>query len=288
MGGAMSAPQPQLEALAGDSVMVDAGEVRLHLLEYGRGRRPDVVIVPGITSPAPTWEFVAADLGGDCHVLTLDVRGRGLSDKPATGFTLPDYAADLAAVVRELDLDRPVMVGHSMGARIAAAFGVLHRDLRGPLLAVDPPLTGPGREPYATPLDSFVESLHIAQRGATADDMRPYFPTWSDEHLALRAEWLATCDETAVVETYRLLDEEDFFGLWSRLDPPVTFLYGSESPAVTAEGAREVVQANPRAEVRVVEGAGHMIPWDRPGPFCEEVRRFLTTVTSRAGHGGEG
>jgi N-formylmaleamate deformylase len=283
----VSAPQRQLEAFVGESVMVDAGEVRVHLLEYGRGGRPDVVIVPGITSPAPTWEFVAADLARDCHVLTLDVRGRGLSDKPASGFSLRDYAMDLAAVLRELGLDRPVVLGHSMGARIAAAFAVLHRDLRGPLLVVDPPLTGPGRAPYATPLESFVESLRIAQRGATADDMRPYFPTWSDDHLTLRADWLATCDETAVVETYRLLHEEDFFGLWSRLEPPVTFLYGSASPAVTAEGAREIAQANSRAEVRVVEGAGHMIPWDRPELFCEEVRRFLTTVTSRAQHGGE-
>ena len=279
----MSAPTPELTAFAGESVMVDAGAVRLHLLEYGRGRGADVVVVPGITSPATTWEFLAAEIGRDHHVLTLDVRGRGLSDKPSTGFTLPEYAADLAAVVRKLGLERPVVLGHSMGARIAAAFGGLYPDLRGPLVIADPPLTGPGRAPYSTPVEAFVESLRIAQRGATADDMRRYFPTWSDEHLALRAEWLATCDETAVVETYRLFHEEDFFGFWSELEPPVTFLYGGDSPVVTAEGAREVGEANPRAEVRVVEGAGHMIPWDQPARFCEEVRRFLAKVTARGG-----
>ena len=61
-------------------------------------------------------------------MLVLDVRGRGLSDTPADGFTLPEYAGDVAAVIDELELEPPVVLGHSMGARIAAAFGVLHAD----------------------------------------------------------------------------------------------------------------------------------------------------------------
>lgn len=261
--------------VAGASVEVVVGGVRLHALEYGRGAGPSIVIVPGITSPAATWEFVSSDLAVDHHVVCLDVRGRGLSDHPREGFTLPAYAADVAGLIAGLGLDRPCVLGHSMGARIAAAFGALYPERRGPLVVVDPPLTGPGRPPYATPLQAFVDELRAAKRGDAAQISRRNFPSWSDEHLALRAAWLPTCDETAVVETYRLFDEEDFFAFWRALGPPVQFVWGTESPAVSPAGAREIAEANPEAAVAAVEGAGHMVPWDNLPGFLDVVRRFM-------------
>ena len=80
-----------------------------------------------------------------------------------------------------------------MGARIAAALAVYHPEAVSSLILADPPLTGPGRDPYPVPLDPYVDSLRKAQAGATADDMRPAFPTWPVEHLALRARWLGAC-----------------------------------------------------------------------------------------------
>jgi N-formylmaleamate deformylase len=264
--------------MAGADGYFQSGDVRLHYLEYGSDG-PAIVVVPGITSPAITWGFIAEKLADDYRVLLLDVRGRGLSDKPESGFTLPDYAADVAAMVTELGLERPAVIGHSMGARIAAAFGVLQRDLAGPLLIVDPPLTGPGRPEYPTSLEAFMEQLATARAGATAEDMRPYFPTWDDEQLRLRAEWLPTCDETAVRETWLNFHTEDIFEYLRALEPPALFMYGGESPAVSAEGAEEVRAANPALEIACIPGAGHMIPWDNLDGFLSETRRFLA-------HGG--
>ena len=267
--------------MAGDSVEVTSGGVRLHALEYGRGAGPPIVIVPGITSPAATWEFVSAELARDHHVVCLDVRGRGLSDHPSSGFTLPDYAADVAALVTGLGLDRPSVLGHSMGARIAVAFGALHPELRGPLVVVDPPLTGPGRPPYATPLAAFLDELRASRTGEAAELTRRNFPSWSAEHLALRAAWLPTCDERAVAETYRLFYEEDLFAYWRELAAPLLFVWGSESPAVSESGAREVAAANPRAQIAAVAGAGHMVPWDALPGFLDVVRRFMQEQSSK-------
>jgi N-formylmaleamate deformylase len=250
-----------------------SGDVRLHYLEYGDGS--PVVVVPGITSPAITWGFVAEKLAVDYRMLVLDVRGRGLSDKPQNGFTLPDYAFDVAAMIGELDLGRPAVIGHSMGARIAAAFGVLHEDVSGPLIIIDPPLTGPGRLEYPTSLEQFMEQLARAREGASVDDIRPYFPTWDEEQLQLRAEWLPTCDETAVAETWRNFHTEDIFDYFRRLNVPAMFMYGGESPAVSAEGAQEVHATNPAFEMVEIPRAGHMIPWDNMGDFLTATRRFL-------------
>src|SRR5581483_5627109 len=94
-------------------------------------------------------------------------------------------ARDVADSVEALGLGRPAVLGHSAGARTAVAFGALYPGLRGPLVVADPPLSGPGRPPYPTPMEAFAESLRLARQGATADDMRPFFPTWTEEQLAL-------------------------------------------------------------------------------------------------------
>lgn len=272
---------PDLSRFSGQSRFVDANGIRLHFLEYGSGEKPTIVIVPGITSPAVTWEFVAEPLSRDHHVLTMDVRGRGLSDHPESGFTLPDYARDVAESLDALDLKRTILLGHSMGARIVAAFGALYPGRAVGYIVADPPMTGPGRPPYPTSEEDFIRSIRQAKAGATADDMRPYFPTWTDEQLALRAEWLPTCDVHAVAESHRNFHREDLFEYWRALPPPALFLYGSESPAVSAEAAAEVAAANPAAEVACVPGAGHMLPWDNLDGFLEPVRRFVAAVAER-------
>lgn len=266
-----TAPTP----LAGTSRFVEADGQRLHFLEHGDTGAPPLVIVPGITSPAATWEFVAEELAHDFRVLTLDVRGRGLSDAGGE-HTLPAYAKDLALALPELGLDRPALLGHSAGARIVVVFAALHPELAGPVVVCDPPLSGPGRTPYPTPVEAFLESIRLANDGATADDMRPYFPTWTDEQLALRAAWLPTCNPAAIAETHRGFQEEDFFVYWQELSPPLLFLWGGQSPAVNADSAAEVAAANPAARIVELARAGHMLPWDDLDGFLAAVRRFLT------------
>jgi N-formylmaleamate deformylase len=262
----------------GRSGYVEAGGLRLHYLEYGGSGAP-IVIVPGITSPAATWEFISVPLARDHRVITLDVRGRGLSDKPPDGFSLSDYAGDVAVVVGDLGFERPILIGHSMGARIAAAVSVLHPDAAGPLVLADPPLTGPGRDPYPMSLDAFMDQLQAARSGASIEVLHNYFPSLTEEQLTLRAQWLPTCDETAVRESWLNFHREDFFPYLRELEPPVLLMYGGDSPVVPESSLPEVIAAAPKGvEIVRISGAGHMIPWDNAEDFLAETTRFLDRI----------
>jgi N-formylmaleamate deformylase len=259
----------------GTSRYIAAGDLRLHVLEYA-GDGPAVVIVPGITSPAISWEFVAEQLAPDYHVFALDNRGRGLSDHPESGYALRDYADDLAAVIEGLGLERPALIGHSMGARIVTVLAATRPELAGPLVVADPPMSGPGRDPYPMTEEQFRQQLRDVNAGTvTLDDIRRSYPRWDDEACRLRIEWLGTCSEVAVVESHRSFESEDIVPYLRQLQPPALFLYGGESPMVTAESVREVAAANPRLELAGVAGAGHMLPWDELQGFLEPVREFL-------------
>ncbi|HEV7826903.1 MAG TPA: alpha/beta hydrolase [Mycobacteriales bacterium] len=264
--------------ISGLGIEVEANGLRHHVLEYGEAGRPDLLILPGITSPAATADFLAVLLAADGYrVHVPDIRGRGRTDRaPSAAYRLTDYAADVAGLVAALGLERPAILGHSMGARIAIAYAALYApDDHGLLLLVDPPVSGPDRGPYPTSREAFLEQLREAQRGTTADEVRRFYPKWPERELQLRAEVLATCDETAVLETHAGFESEDVFGYWRALRQPALLIRGGDSPVVPEAAAGDLRRANPAIDIVTVPGAGHMVPWDDLPGFLDAVRPAL-------------
>ncbi|MEP2202368.1 MAG: alpha/beta hydrolase, partial [Tateyamaria sp.] len=121
-----------------------ANGILLHLLHYesrGEVRGPQMLLIPGITSPAVTWGFVAERLSERFDVHVLDVRGRGLSEAGDLDYSLDAMAADVIAVVNAAGLGNPVVLGHSMGARIAIRAARGNADVFSGLVLVDPPVS---------------------------------------------------------------------------------------------------------------------------------------------------
>jgi N-formylmaleamate deformylase len=269
----------ELRTLGARSRWVTRGGVRLHCLDYGGPQRP-LLVLPGITSPARTWHFVAEALRDVARPVVMDLRGRGLSS-PGRGHALEDYAADVEVVTEALRLDGSVLLGHSLGGRIAAAVAARGTARLSGAIVVDPPLSGPGRGSYPTPRSAFIDQLREARAGTTARAVARHYPGWPEEQLAVRARWLATCDEAAVVAAHAGFEREDFMPWWSRVPPPAVFVYGADSTVVTAAGAVEAARVNPRALRRRVAGAGHMVPWDAPAEFTALIRDLLATRFTR-------
>jgi N-formylmaleamate deformylase len=254
------------------------GAVRLHTLDYGGDGVP-LVVLPGITSPAITMDFVVRELTDLVRPIVLDVRGRGLSDSAAS-YTLDDYAADTLAVIDGLGLDRPLLLGHSMGARIVAAVAAGGAPLRGTVL-VDPPMSGPGRDPYPTTLAAFLGQLAEAARGTDADEVARSWPRWPRREQELRARWLSSCDADAVAATHAGFETEDFFDAWPKVPAPTVLIHGADSPVVTAAGVAEARTANPTARFVEIPHAAHMVFWDNPTPALTLLRQSLTPLTAR-------
>jgi N-formylmaleamate deformylase len=253
------------------------GGVRLHYEEFAADKAgPAILLLPGITSPAATWSFVAAQLALTWHVVVLDNRGRGLSDTRAgLRYGLDEYAQDASGVSDFLGLKRPIVVGHSMGARIAIRLGKTFPELASKLVLVDPPLSGPGRPPYPTPLSSYTTAIEAASRGASIADFRKFTPSWTDEQIALRLEWLPTCSVEAVTRTHENFHDEDIFPDLPSLRCPTLLIYAAKANVVPPEQARQIVEMLPDGRAVAVQ-AGHMIPWDNLTDFLSALRSFLS------------
>jgi len=260
---------------------VQANGIRQHYLRYGgaeggRAGRDAVVIVPGITSPAVTWGFVAERFGRHFDTYVLDVRGRGLSSSGAgLDYGLDAQAADVIALAQALGLDRYALVGHSMGARIAIRAGGAQPPGLRRVVAVDPPVSGPGRRPYPAKLPWYVDSIRQSLIGMTADDMRAFCPTWTEEQLALRAEWLHTCYEPAIVQSFEDFQKDDIHADLPRLAVPLLLMTAERGDVVRDEDVAEIAALAPDTRHVRVPGAGHMIPWDNEQGFYRAFGDFL-------------
>lgn len=259
---------------------VHANGIRQHYLRYGPveplAGRDAVVVIPGITSPAVTWGFVAEAFGRQFDTYVLDVRGRGLSqNEDGLDYSLDAQAADVIALAQALGLQRHALVGHSMGGRIAVRAACQQPAGLTRLVVVDPPVSGPGRRAYPSKLPWYVDSIRQAQRGMSADDMRAFCPTWTDEQLALRAQWLHTCNEGAIVTSFEAFHTDDIHADLLQVRQPMRLITAERGDVVRDEDVTEWQRLAPQTSHVRVPNAGHMIPWDNLSGFHAAFGDFL-------------
>lgn len=253
------------------------GELRIHYVKVGSGH-PPLVLLPGITSPAATWEFVAERLAAFADVYVMDIRGRGLSSGGAhLSYQLDDYAQDVQGLIDALGLDHPTVLGHSMGARIAVRFAAQSATALGKLILVDPPVSGPGRRPYPIALPYYLESIREVSEGRGYAAIKAQFG-WTEEQIEARMEWLPTCDPFAIAETHRSFHEESIHDDLAHIDTPALLLYAERGNTVTDEDAAEFTLAMGNCTAQKILDAGHMIPWDQLDAFVAAVADFIAPV----------
>lgn len=260
---------------------VHANGIRQHYLRYGgakgeRAQRDAVIIVPGITSPAITWGFVGERFGRQFDTYVLDVRGRGLSSSSdELDYSVDAQAADLVAFADALGLDRYAVVGHSMGGRIGIRAAADRPRGLTRLVIVDPPVSGPGRRAYPSKLPWYVDSMRLARQGCSVEQMRDFCPTWTEEQLRLRAEWLHTCDERAVIASFEGFHADDIHQYLPALTQPAMLMVASRGDVLLPVDIEEFRAKVAGLAVSRVENAGHMIPWDNEEGFYAAFGDFL-------------
>lgn len=258
--------------------------IRQHYLHFP-GVGPRVLIVPGIVSPAVLWQHVGEWLGATHDCFVLDVRGRGLSEAgPHLDYGLRTCAQDVLAFVQAMQLGRVILVGHSMGARIAVHAAADSPGELEALVLLDPPTSGPGRAPYPVPKERTLNLLRAAQRGQALEAMgaSAQAGAWPEPLLQLRAQWLCTCDERAVHVAYDDFHQQDLFADLGRVRVPV-FLVAAGTGAVVSDADIESMRlVQPRLAARRLQGVGHQMQAEDFPAFSRVLGEVLLEIQAQA------
>jgi lipase len=181
------------------TVPVDGGDLRVGF-RPGKADAPVVVLVHGITANHLSWSMVADQLGDDATLLAPDLRGRAGSASLPGPFGMAKHARDLVAVLDHIGVDRATIVGHSMGAYVAAAFAVNHDDRLAGLVLVD------GGVSFATlPEGADIDAVLTALLGPTMKRLSMTFAD-VDAWLAFWKAHPSLQDWNDAIERYVLAD----------------------------------------------------------------------------------
>lgn len=144
------------------------------------GEGGPVVGLHGITASYVNFVGVAEKLAGRAPLLAFDLRGRGDTDKPAGGpFGMSQHADDVYAALRKMGVGASVVVGHSMGAFVAAALAAEHPDIVTGLVLVDGglPLEAPPGIPEEQLLDVAL-AAQMARLRSSYESVESYLDYW--------------------------------------------------------------------------------------------------------------
>jgi pimeloyl-ACP methyl ester carboxylesterase len=264
--------------------------MRFHYLDWGRPGAPPIVFLHGGGQTARTWDLVCLALRADYRCLALDQRGHGDSEwSPAMDYALETHAADLAAFVDHLGLERFVLVGMSMGCLNALHYAFEHADRLTALVAVD---AGPwirfegGRRIIdfrreTAELDSLEAYIEQALRFNPRRDARLL-----RQSLLHNLRRLASGKWTWKTDPRPWGEFRGDVGAWmqsmvARLDRvrcPTLVVRGSESDVLLDEDAERFARALPDGRWVRVDGAGHTVQGDNPRGLVEALRAFLAAL----------
>lgn len=260
--------------------------IRQHVMRYARqdreSREPaSLLVLPGITSPAASWNSVAERLGQRWDTHVLDWRGRGLSSHgKELDYSIDAMAVDLNTYVADRSINEYAFLGHSMGAHVAARATVELGMTPKCTVLVDPPMAGPDR-PYPYSLAYFLQSLDEANKGIAGSDLLSAHPQWSDADRQLRAQWLHTCDARAVSCAHQEFHNGRFERDAVRLRVP-SLMMSAEHGVCDANLLQRLLEANAGLELCRIDGVGHMIPWDDPEAFLQATETYLSNHMKEA------
>jgi pimeloyl-ACP methyl ester carboxylesterase len=250
--------------------------IKLHYLEWGARGKPDLLLVHGWTSFAPSWNGVAEYFHDRCHIIAPDLRGHGESDKPQTGYRLSDFAEDIRQLIVNLNLNKPAYVGHSWGGNIGTMLAADSPELISRAFFEDPV--------YWRMIHAFVTSLP----GALARRAKPE----AEIRAEARQKGLSKADED--MEVYKAhhfsphaltrlqTDNRDwaiaFEGYFKRIAVPTLLLAGDHKNggAIMREEITYLQRiAPPQVKIEFWENVGHGIKAAKPAEYNAALEAWL-------------
>ena len=259
--------------------------VRLHYYRTGNTDKHPLVLVHGFSDNGLCSNPTARNLESEYDVIMPDMRAHGLSERVQPGQKI-DMAADLAGIIRILELNSPIICGHSMGAMIAYQTGVRFPELTSALVLEDPPWwlpqpvqTPPPDQPAEPPIAKWAKNLANQTLDELLVQYRSDHPDWPEELLYPMCESKKQLDPTIVDTMVDRMHSQEVNWLTSIQNIAQPLLLFAANPElggiVSPEVVAKVRHLNPKVTIVNMPDVGHLIRFDKHAPFMDALWAFL-------------
>ncbi|SRR5579883_123493 len=258
--------------------------VTLYVDDTGSG--PAVVLLHGMLMSGRFFRRQVPALSARYRLVIPDLRGHGRSEKVLHGHTVATYARDLKALLEQLKVERPVVVGWSMGAMVAYEYlKLVDQEAVAGLVIVDQPPSDYAWDGYEfgllTPqsLAEFVEDVQMDLRAVAESfavlmlhEPSPEDTAWMVEEITRVPPAIAS----TIVVNQTLRDDREFI---ATLRLPTMVLFGRDDKVTSPEAGTYIAGKLPGAQLRIFEHSSHCPFYEEPELFNEVLGGFLAEVT---------
>lgn len=263
------------------SQRIDTGRITLNVRKAGQG--PLMLFFHGITANSAVFGPLMAGFTDRFTTVAVDQRGHGLSDKPESGYAADDFAEDIAALIRTLDMGPAILVGHSLGSRNSVTAAARHPELVRSVVAVD--FTPYIEEEVFASLEARVNAGDqvFADLAAVESYLANRYPNIPAPAIHTRAVsgygpveggLRPLASPAAMAQTAAGL-RADLVPAFREVTRPVMIMRGAESKLVSAAALEKTSALRPDMPVVVVPGADHYVNETAPQITMNAIRNFV-------------
>lgn len=255
------------------------GRVRLEYAEQGNADGVPVIFLHGITDSWHSFESVLANLPSSIHAFAISQRGHGDSERPVQNYTPKDFAADIAEFIKQKNLDRAFIVGHSMGGVNVQQFAIDYPELTKGLVIIDSdPIfkNNPGMPEFyqeVLKLEGAIDRKFMDdfQKATLADPIdSAYYNLLVDEGIKVPSSVFKAALEG--------LMNVDFTEQLKQITAPALIFWGNKDAFCTFKGQEILVNNIKNSKLIVYGNTGHALHWEEPKKFSEDLVNFIDNV----------
>lgn len=274
---ALIAPEAVAQAVK-DGVIKTSDGVRIHYLDAGSGQA--IVFIPGWMMPAWIWQKQIDELSRRYRVIAIDPRSQGKSDTPASGHLPETRARDYKDVIDQLHLEKPVLVGWSMGCgellSYVEEFG--GRNVGG-LVLVDGLLPASRNPDLSHALAEWTELLQRDRAGESSVIAHAMFKKPQPEAYVekLNQAMLRVPTDTVVTLIHNMMSVTGYQKAFAKIDRPMLFAY---EPAMQPNADYMKEQLGNKVRLVRFADVGHALFVDDPENFNRMLETFVDSLPS--------
>jgi len=269
------------------AVLTEEFSWRGRIVRWGRiGSGPDVVFCHGTPWSSVLWRPCAEALAGYFTVHLWDMPGYGQSSKDAEHRVSLDVQGELFAdLLAAWDLRSPHVVAHDFGGAVALRAHLLHKARFESMALVDVVALAPWGSDFFRLVREHADVFSALPSAVHEGALRAYIAAASHVGLtptameSLVAPWIDGPGQAAFYRQIAQADQtytDEIEGRYPELDVPVLVVWGCQDTWIPVDRAHRLIELIPGAQLRLIDGAGHLIRLDQPEALATTLTRWLT------------
>lgn len=251
--------------------------VRIYYEDRSQGE--PIILLHHLAGSSRSWKYVSYDLSQYFRTIIPDLRGHGRSEIVPHEYLIEDFTNDIRGLIEVLNINNPILIGHSLGSLIALDYALKYPTRA--LVLIGALVKAPNKEQY----ERYVSiALRYSMRGLAEYRRRNGdFSRYLTENPKVWEEFLSIYSENTPLgfkyAVNALLNSPDFSSRLSEINIPTLVIYGSEDRFIS--NLNIFISNINKLKYEIFEGYGHFLNFENPRKLSEVITKFLFSLLEK-------